>query len=172
MPQPSPTSAAAPADRREPCAENFDFLIGRWRVQHHRLQQRLQGCTVWDDFAGTCRCWTLLDGQGNVDDNLLELPQGTYRAASLRAFDPRTRLWAIWWLDARMPERLAVPVRGAFDDGVGVFLADDTFEGRPIRVRFIWSDITSIAARWQQAFSPDGGASWETNWIMDFARSD
>jgi hypothetical protein len=55
---------------------------------------------------------------------------------------------------------------------VGIFLADDTFEGRPIRVRSIWSDITPVAARWQQAFSQDGGASWETNWIMDFRRDD
>ena len=172
MPQPAPTPATVPRDRREPCTENFDFLIGRWRVQHHRLKQRLQGSTEWDDFPGTCWCWKLLNGQGNVDDNVLEFPQGPYRAASLRAFDPRTRLWAIWWLDARMSDRLSVPVRGGFDDGVGVFLADDTFEGRPIRVRYVWSDITPIAARWQQAFSPDGGASWETNWIMDFARSD
>lgn len=172
MPQSSPPSVTAPGDRRESCAENFDFLIGRWRVRHHRLKQRLQGCTEWDDFAGTCQCWKLMNGQGNVDDNLLELPKGHYRAASLRAFDPEARQWAIWWLDGRVADRLDVPVRGGFSDGVGVFLADDMFEDRPIRVRFIWSDITPIATRWQQAFSPDGGASWETNWIMDFTRCD
>jgi hypothetical protein len=170
MLQPSSTSATVPDDRREPCAKNFDFLIGRWHVAHHRLKQRLQGCTEWDDFPGTCACWPLLNGQGNVDDNVLELPHGHYRAASLRAFDPGTRQWAIWWLDGRRPDRLDVPVRGGFTNGVGVFLADDMVEGRPIRVRFIWSDVTPGAARWQQAFSQDGGASWETNWIMDFIR--
>ena len=58
-----------------------------------------------------------------------------------------------------------------FDNGVGTFFADDNLEGRPIRVRFLWSDITPSSARWQQAFSEDGGATWETNWVMDFERT-
>jgi hypothetical protein len=64
------------------------------------------------------------------------------------------------------------PLRGAFRDGVGSFYADDTFNGQPIRVRFIWSHITSISARWEQAFSSDQGVTWETNWVMDFERAD
>jgi hypothetical protein len=38
-------------------------------------------------------------------------------------------------------------------------------------VRFLWTDITPASARWQQAFSEDGGASWETNWVMEFERA-
>ncbi|TIQ24379.1 MAG: DUF1579 domain-containing protein, partial [Mesorhizobium sp.] len=53
---------------------------------------------------------------------------------------------------------------------VGTFLCDDVFDGRDIQVRFLWSRITEKSARWEQAFSPDGGKSWETNWIMHFAR--
>ena len=26
------------------------------------------------------------------------------------------------------------------------------------------------AARWEQAFSADGGATWEVNWVMEFTR--
>jgi len=151
-------------------AADFDFFMGRWRVHHRRLRQRLAGCTDWDEFQGTCHTWPLMDGHGNVDDNWLDLPAGPYRAATLRAFDPRTRQWAIWWLDGRQPDRLDVPMRGGFADGVGRFLADDSFEGRPIRVRFIWSHITPTGARWEQAFSTDGGREWETNWVMDFER--
>ncbi|MES0064569.1 hypothetical protein NKJ73_01875 [Mesorhizobium sp. M0074] len=62
-------------------------------------------------------------------------------------------------------------MRGTFVAGVGTFLCEDVFDGQPIQVRFLWSRITDGSARWEQAFSPDGGKAWETNWIMDFART-
>jgi hypothetical protein len=151
-------------------ADDFDFLIGRWTVRHRRLKRRLAACSEWETFVSTSEMRTLMDGQVNVDDNVLELPAGRYRAASLRAFDPATKLWAIWWVDGRNPHQLDPPVRGRFERGIGTFLADDHFEGRPIRVRFLWSDITPTSARWQQAFSEDGGVTWETNWVMDLER--
>lgn len=148
----------------------FDFLVGGWTVRHRRLKERLAGCLEWDEFPGTCRLHPLLDGQANVDDNVLELPSGTYRAASIRAYDPGTRQWSIWWLDSRQPRDLGTPVVGAFDKGIGTFYADDTLNGQAIRVRFLWTDIAAASACWQQAFSNDGGATWETNWIMEFER--
>jgi hypothetical protein len=151
---------------------DFGFLVGRWRVAHRRLKARLAGCTEWETFGGTSELRLLMNGHGTIDDNVIELPAGTYRAVTLRSYDAATGLWAIWWLDGRMPHRIdAHPLVGRFDaEGVGTFYADDEFEGRPIRVRFLWSDITAASCRWQQAFSDDGGASWETNWIMDFTR--
>ena len=149
----------------------FDFLVGHWTVRHRRLKERLVGCIEWEEFPGTCSLRPLLDGQANVDDNLLELPSGRYRAASIRAYDPATDRWSIWWLDSRHPHDLGPPVVGAFKDGTGTFLADDTLNGQPVRVRFLWTDITPSSARWQQAFSQDGGATWETNWIMEFQRA-
>jgi len=151
-------------------AADFDFLAGRWSVHHRRLRARLAGCQDWDEFRGTCHAWPLMNGHANVDDNWLDLPGGAYRAAALRAFDPATRQWAIWWLDGRTPAQVDVPMRGGFSDGVGLFLADDMLDGRPIRVRFLWSHITPTSARWEQAFSTDGGVNWETNWEMDFER--
>lgn len=149
---------------------DFDFLTGRWQVAHRRLRRRLAGCTDWDHFSGTTQAWPLMQGQANVDDNWLDLPGGAYRAVSLRAFDPATRQWAIWWLDSRHPHGLDVPVVGGFSGGLGLFHADDTLDGQPIRVRFQWSDITASSARWQQAFSGDGGISWEMNWEMVLTR--
>lgn len=151
-------------------ARDFDFLQGRWEVHHRRLARRLAGCTDWDEFGGTTELRPLLGGLGNVDDNVIDLPGGSYRAASLRAYDAATRQWSIWWLDGRHPQRIDAPLRGAFADGVGTFYADETFEGRPIRVRFLWSHIEPRSCRWQQAFSDDGGRTWETNWVMDFKR--
>ncbi|MEO5760356.1 MAG: DUF1579 domain-containing protein [Mesorhizobium sp.] len=149
---------------------DFDFFFGRWTVSHRRLRKRLEGDTDWDAFSGTCEACAILGGLGNLDDNTLELPGGSYRAATVRTFDPATKQWSIWWIDGRNPLTIDIPVRGSFTNGVGTFQCEDVFNGQPIQVRFVWSRITQISARWEQAFSPDGGETWETNWIMEFAR--
>ena len=145
--------------------------MGHWHVAHRRLKHRLQGNDEWETFAGTCDVRKLMGGFGNVDDNVVELPAGIYRAAALRAFDPTTREWSIWWLDGRAPGHIGEPVRGSFVDGVGTFVADEDIDGRPVRVRFRWSHITSTSAVWEQAFSEDAGRTWEMNWHMDFVRA-
>lgn len=150
---------------------DFDFLFGRWQVRHRRLKQRLQQCTEWETFEGRSHAWPLLGGLGNVDDNVIELPAGAYRAATLRAFDPAVRRWSIWWLDGRWPDRIDLPMRGGFQGREGLFLADEVIDGRPVRVRFLWLNLDPGRARWEQAFSTDGGQRWETNWEMDFQRT-
>jgi hypothetical protein len=89
---------------------------------------------------------------------------------TLRSFHPEKNQWAIWWLDGRNPWSLDPPVVGQFTNGVGVFYADDQFNGRPIRVRFLWTVPQPDSPHWEQAFSSDAGATWETNWTMDFSR--
>jgi hypothetical protein len=157
-----PLDPNAPAD--------FDFFMGSWRVRHKRLKERLVGATEWEQFNGLCVAHKTLGGFGNIDDNMLELPAGAYRAVTMRAYDPKAKTWSIWWLDARHPGALDVPVVGRFENGVGTFLANDTLNGKPIVVRFLWSLPKPSQPRWEQAFSPDGGKSWETNWVMDFVR--
>jgi hypothetical protein len=159
-------SGAEPGDGRR----DFDFLMGTWTVHHRRLRRRLSADRVWEEFGGTCAALPVLGGAGNVDDNVLHLPGGSYRALSIRAFDACRRQWSIWWLDAR-EAAIGQPVHGRFEDGVGTFLGDDVWQDRPVRVRFLWSGITDQSARWEQAFSADGGATYETNWVMDFRRA-
>jgi hypothetical protein len=149
---------------------DFDFLVGRWTIQHRRLQKRLADCDTWDHFDGTCVNRPILSGLGNVDDNVLELPSGTYEAIGLRQFDASARRWSIWWMDARHPG-IEPPVTGGFEDGVGLFYGDDTLDGRPFLCRFSWFRTDTDTPRWEQAFSIDGGVSWETNWIMTFERA-
>ena len=158
-------------DRDPKAPTDFDFIIGDWRVQHERLNARLSGCTDWTRFEGRTSTREILGGWGNLEDNLLHLPSGPYRAVAMRSFDTTTDTWAIWWLDGRTPGRLDTPVRGRFTDGIGRFYADDELDGRPIRVRFTWA-ARGINGQptWEQAFSLDGGASWETNWRMEFIR--
>jgi hypothetical protein len=169
------TFAAAPSAKQESVGmqsapHDFDFLVGKWHVRHHRLKARLQSSHEWEDFNGSSALQLTMNGYGTLDDNVIELPAGTYRAVTLRSWDPASKEWAIWWLDGRYPTRLDPPMHGNFANGVGTFYGDDTFDGKPIRVRFLWTDITRDNCRWQQAFSTDGGKTWETNWVMQFTR--
>ena len=155
--------------RIDPSApSDFDFIIGTWHVSHRRLNARLAGCDQWTEFTGTTTTSKVLQGFGNVEDNVLHFPDGEVRAVALRSFDASTGSWAIWWLDGRSPHALDVPVVGSFRDGVGTFYADDRLDGRPIRVRFIWRRNPGSLPTWEQAFSADQGESWETNWTMEF----
>lgn len=155
-----------------PGQNDFDFFIGRWRVAHSRLVERLAESDAWQEFDGLCTTQKILAGQGNIDDNVINLPAGAYRAATLRTFDPKAKQWSIWWLDARRPRRLDTPLVGAFEKGVGTFFADELINERPIRIRFLWTRTHTPSPRWEQAFSSDGGSAWETNWTMDFTRLD
>lgn len=151
-------------------SHDFDFLFGSADVRHRRLTERLAGSAEWLEFTGHQTAWPLLGGLANTDDNEFEMPDGVHRGVSLRSYDPATGTWAIWWLGDGNRQTLDVPVIGRFVDGVGTFFADDTLRGQPIRVRFTWSAITDTTSEWAQAFSPDGGTTWETNWTMSFTK--
>ena len=152
-------------------SHEFDFFMGSWRVQHRRLKERLVDNHEWEEFGGTTTAQAILGGFGNIDDNEIELPGGAYRAVTLRAFDPDLKRWSIWWLDGRYPNRFDPPVVGSFEDGTGAFYGEDTLNGKPMRVRFLWTETASALPCWEQAFSSDAGKSWETNWTMSFTRS-
>ena len=150
---------------------DFDLRAGEWVSHHRRLKERLAGSHEWVEFDGTQSFRLLMDGYANEDENVLNLPNGEYKGVTLRAYDSKTGQWAIWWLDGRTPfGDLDPPVKGRFVNGVGTFYSNDTLRGKPVRVRFVWSNITADAAHWEQAFSPDRGKTWEVNWVADFKR--
>ncbi len=147
---------------------DFDFLVGEWRVHHRRLKPDSH---EWVDFEGTSSNRKLMDGGANMEEHELNAPYGAYRAVALRSYDSKTGQWAIWWLDGRYPSGpLDPPVKGRFENGVGSFYGDYTQDGKPTRVRFLWSNITPTSARWEQSSSSDGGKTWAANWIMNFQR--
>jgi hypothetical protein len=147
---------------------DFDFLFGRWRVHNRRLLRRLEGCTDWEEFEAALHTRPVLGGLGNLDS----FTKGAWEGLTLRLFDPQTRSWSIWWAATSEPGRLFPPVVGRFANGRGTFFGDDLHDGRAVRVRYQWKDITPTSARWEQAFSTDDGATWETNWVMSLARSE
>lgn len=156
--------AAAVTDGRD----DFDFLFGEWRVHHRRTRP---GTNEWVEFDGTCSTGPLMEGRANLEEHWMDSPAGAYRALGLRAYDPKAAQWSIWWLDGRYPSGpVGPPVKGRFAQGVGTFTSDYEQDGKPMRVRFLWSRITPTSARWEQAVSADAGETWQTNWIMEFSR--
>jgi hypothetical protein len=148
---------------------DFDFWLGKWNVHNRRRVHRLAGSDEWDEFDAKVAARPLPAGLGYEDVYCTEYGGG-FVGMSFRFFDPATGLWSIYWADGRRAGSLDPPVIGTFSGDTGVFEGDDTFEGRPIRVRVTLSGVTTSTPRWEQAFSDDGGRTWETNWVMDFRR--
>jgi hypothetical protein len=145
---------------------DFDFLAGSWNVTNRRLVERLAGSDTWEEFPSTVECLRQFDGNANVDFN--DFPTKQVQGMSMRLFDPARQEWSIYWASS-LDGLLQPAVVGKFEDGVGTFYGDDTLNGRPIRVRFLWSNMDTATPRWEQAFSVDGGQSWELNWVMEFS---
>jgi hypothetical protein len=149
---------------------DFDFLIGTWKVHHRTLMKRLKGSTDWDEFEGDTVSRKILNGLGNMDENIIHRKKGPVHAITLRLFNPESKEWSIYW-STDLTGTLDVPMIGGFKDGRGEFYSQEIFEGRHIYNRFIWSKITATSCQWEQAFSIDGGKTWETNWVMEFERT-
>lgn len=147
---------------------DFDFLAGSWDSRQRRLTKVLVGSDEWYEFDATLDCQVLLDGNGVFD--VLRAPERDIEGLTLRLYSPDEKVWRIWWASKGSGGQLDVPVVGRFEDGVGVFECDDTWEGTPIRVRYRWSEVHTDHPRWEQAFSTDGGRTWEVNWVATFTR--
>ena len=150
-----------------PEVRDFDFIHGRWTIANRRLTTRGVGADDWDLFNSTAFCEPRLDGLVNVEQ--ISCPERGWTGMSLRSFDLERGVWSIWWINS-LTGRLQPPVTGRFKNGGCVLEGPDTDGDRSILARYSWSDIKTDAARWLQAFSYDNGASWETNWVMDFMR--
>jgi hypothetical protein len=148
---------------------DFDFFMGRWAVRHRRLEKRLKGWDAWEEFEGTVVARLLWGGQANIDELEADTPSGPLRGMTLRIFEPASRQWRLYWANGAKGI-LDQPMIGAFEAGRGEFFSHELFEGKGVLVRYLWTGITPTACHWEQAFSPDGGRTWETNWLMDFAR--
>ena len=148
---------------------DFDFLMGDWKVHNRRLRERLKGSTSWEEFDGTVTAHPILGGLGNFDEVVFNREAGPMLGATLRLFDVATQEWRIYWANGSQGE-LDVPMIGKFVNGRGVFYAQEPHEGTTIFSRFIWTEISENACRWEQAISSDGGTTWETNWTGDFTR--
>ena len=136
-------------------------------MANRRLRRRFAGSDDWDEFTATSQAWAHLDGCVSVDE--IRFPTKGFNGFTVRTLDHEAARWSIYWIDSTSGT-LFPPVHGGFAVDRGEFYGEDTDEGRPVSVRFIWTKLGRDAARWEQAFSRDG-AAWETNWVMAFSRT-
>jgi len=150
---------------------DFDFEFGTWRAHVSRLKHPLSGSTEWAEYAGPSIVRTVWGGRANLGEIDLAGSAGKIRGLSLRLYDPAARQWRISWANAA-DGLLGTAMVGGFANGRGEFYDQETYDGRAVFVRFIFSDITATTFRLEQAFSADGGKTWEANWIATFERAD
>lgn len=150
-------------------ARDFDFFMGSWNIRNRRLRNPLTGSTSWYEFEGTVVARPVWGGAANVDEYEGMAPSGPIHGMTVRLYDPQSHQWRLYWAN-RTKGFLEPPMAGSFENGRGEFFDQETFEGRAIFVRYVWSDITPTSCRWEQAFSADGGKTWEANWTMELTR--
>jgi hypothetical protein len=149
----------------------FDFLFGSWTLHYTRLRHPLSGSHDWIGFDGASTVRPMWDGRGNVEDGELRMQEGRVLGVTVRIYNDTTHQWSIYW-GTNAKGMLGNPQIGRFDaNGVGEFFAPDTFKGRKVVIRYKWMHADADHARFEQAFSPDNGKTWETNWTTDYTRA-
>lgn len=158
--------AAVAQEKTEPRdgQHDFDFEIGTWKTHLKRRLKPLTGSTTWVEMNGISTVRKVWNGRGNLVELVAEGPTGRFEGLSLRMYNPQTRQWSLNFANAA-DGTMTPPTIGEFRNGRGEFYAQETLNGRAIFVRFVITDITPDSCRFEQAFSADGGKTWEVNWI-------
>lgn len=149
--------------------KDFDFEIGTWKTHLKRLLNPLTGSTKWVEYEGTTIVRKVWNGRANLVELVVDGPAGHFEGLSLRLYNPQSRQWSLNFASASGGVMTA-PTIGEFKNGRGEFYNQEMLDGRAILVRFVISDITPNSCRFEQAFSTDGGKTWEVNWIATDTR--
>lgn len=155
-----------PASLTDEGAHGFDFEIGSWNINLSRLQDRLAGSTTWVEFDGTSVTRKVWGGRANLNEFEGDSKTGHIEGLTLRLYNPQSHQWSIYWANSKNGF-VEQPMIGEFKNGRGEFFDQEMWKGRAVYVRFIWSNLTTSTPHFEQAFSDDGGKTWEVNWITN-----
>lgn len=164
-PKPAPQTISSHDGQRD-----FDFELGSWKIHLKRLQHPLTGSNSWVEFDGTSVTRKVWEGRSQIEEFEVDSPTGHIEGLTLRLYNPQTHQWSLYWANSKDGTMGGPPNVGEFKDGRGEFYCQDTYNGRVIYIRYVWSGITANSAHFEQSFSTDGGKTWETNWITDQTR--
>lgn len=149
---------------------DFDFAYGKWKELSSRLQDPLSGSTKWTQMDGTSVTSPIWNGRGNITELKSDGPDGSLELLALRLYNPNAKQWNIYFATSGIGI-LGMPASvGSFSDGRGEFYDQETYKGQAIWVRFRIFPTATDSMQSEQAFSPDAGKSWETNWINKYTR--
>src|SRR5579859_5369798 len=148
---------------------DFDFEIGTWKAHLPRLLHPLTGSNTWAEYEGTTVVRKVWNGRANLIELQADGPAGHFEGLNLRLYNPQAHQWSLNFANSSGGV-LSQPTIGEFKNGRGEFFDQETLNGRAIFVRFVISDITPNFCRFEQAFSDDGGKTWEVNWIATDTR--
>jgi hypothetical protein len=152
-------------------AHGFDFLLGTWKTHYLRRSRPLSGSSQWYACDGTSVVRPFWGGNANIEDGDLRCPAQYIRGVTVRLYDAGTQRWMLYWGTQRNGLAPGLPQVGRFNaNGIGDFLAPDTFDGKSIVVRYRWLRRNGNP-RFEEAFSADGGKTWETEWTTDYVRA-
>lgn len=153
-------------------SHDFDFLISDWKAHVRRLPDRLVGSNTWIEYDGISNHKKILDSNANFEEFDVRNPEKNLRikAQTLRLYNPESHQWSIYLVDVDKGTLGLPPVLGQFNGNKGEFYDQEDWKGRAIFVRYVWLNISPKSARMEQSFSPDGGKTWEVNWICDLSR--
>jgi hypothetical protein len=171
-PQSSQGSPMVPVAPQRDGAHDFDFLIGNWKAHVRRLPDRLVGSTSWVEYDGISNHKKLLDSNANFEEFEVNSPDKKLhiKAQTLRLYNPASHQWSIYGVDLDKGTVDLPPVVGQFHGDRGEFYNQQTWNSRVILVRYLWLNISPKSSRMEQSFSPDGGKTWEVNWICELSR--
>ena len=160
------TSGAQAAPKQRDGQHDFDWDIGTWKLHVRRLLKPLTGSTTWVEYNGTDVVRKIWDGRANLGEVEADGPAGHLELLTLRLYDPQAHKWSMN-ITSSAAGSLSPPTIGEFKNGHGEFYDQETYNGRPILLRFEVSVISPTSCRFEQAFSADWGKTWEVNWIVD-----
>jgi hypothetical protein len=169
-PQAVPVAAETGVPQLRDGQRDFDFHFGTWKTHIRRLLDPLSGSTTWVELNSTVVVRKVWDGRANLEELLAGNATTNFKGLTLFLYDPQSHQWSQNFANINNGTLSQTPLIGEFKDGRGELFDQETFNGRTILVRFVWSDITPNSHHVEQSFSDDGGKTWELNFVANLTR--
>ena len=169
--QTSPTAApqVKPVTERDG-QHDFDFEFGKWKSHNRRMLHPLTGANDWVELYADLVARPVWGGRANIDELEADTPSGHIEGMSVRTYNTKSHQWSIYWANQKNGAFSLPATVGYFNNGIGDFYDQEDWNGATILVRYRWTVTNPDQPRWEQAFSTDGGKTWETNWTATFTR--
>jgi hypothetical protein len=170
-----PHQAQTPSDSANPPqrdgAHDFDFLIGDWKAHVRRLPHRLNNSNVWVEYDGILNDHETPGGNAHLEALEVTSTDKKLHAKGQRlyVYNPTLGQWSIQVVVNNGALSLPFAV-GSFHGNRGEFFGHDKYKGRAILLRYVWTNVSARSAGLEKAFSPDGGKTWEVNWVCELSR--